>query len=259
MRPEVKEDQIMGKFLAQRIARLQDLPPYQPGSELPPAALSALLEEVEDALLRGETHYTVRPGMPELRRRLVNELAAMGGPSYEGIDGTVITSGDAEALFTLLPDFRSRPGVVLTGCPGPCRHERLFELMRLQARPAQTGTVPDAEIRLVYREWPADRNLHEALLQRALASAVPDVLNLHALLASARGLHLPPHHPDRTVFIGNFDSLPGVAAFRVGFLAGPPNEARRAAVWRQAFSICSPGPSQRAALKALSDWQKGTR
>jgi len=249
----------MRRALARRVALLKDLPGLDRGTEAAPGIPALLLREVEDALLRGETHYTVRAGMPELRRRLVTELAAMGGPTCEGIDGTLITSGDAESLFTLLPDFRSRPGVVLTACPGPCRHGHLFELMNLHPRFDETSAVPAAEIRLVYREWPADRDLHEALLQIALRNGLLDVLNLDSVLASRPGLRLPPHHSDRTVFIGNFDALPGVAAFRVGFLAGPQPSVRRAAVWRQAFSICSPGPSQRAALKALAEWQEECR
>jgi DNA-binding transcriptional MocR family regulator len=258
MRPHINRDEVMSQALARRIACLQDLPiPDRLPEAGPVRPSSLLLRAVEDALLQGETHYTVRPGMPELRRRLLAELAAMGGPACERIDSALITAGEAESIFLLLPDFRSRPGVVLTGCSGACRHRFLFELMGLRLHPAGEDAVSGNDIRLAYREWAAERGFHELLLEHA--AGVPDVLNLGSWLASDRGLRLPPHLPDRTIFVGDFDALPGVAAFRVGFLAGPEPLVRRAAVWRQAFSICSPGPSQRAALQALTAWQEGSR
>ena len=39
--------------------------------------------------------------------------------------------------------------------------------------------------------------------------------------------------------------------FRLGFVAAPPEVLANITKWKQASSICSPAPSQRAALRAL--------
>ena len=53
-----------------------------------------------DALDRGETHYTVRPGVPELREAVAERLNDQGFSAT--LDRTVITNGGAEALYIAL-------------------------------------------------------------------------------------------------------------------------------------------------------------
>ena len=118
-----------------------------------------ILEGVRDALLSGETHYTDRPGMRELREK----VAATLGRSADEI---IITTGDREARFVT---------------------------------------------RLAFGETP----------------------------------------PDNAIVIGNWDDVPGLASFRVGYLAAPKEKAAKLRSWKQALSICTAAPSQRAVLVAL--------
>ena len=57
-------------------------------------------------------------------------------------------------------------------------------------------------------------------------------------------------HSDAIV-IGSLDGLEGMQPFSLGFVAAPLDVRPRIAKWKQASSICSPAPSQRAALWAL--------
>jgi aspartate/methionine/tyrosine aminotransferase len=77
----------------------------------------------------------------------------------------------------------------------------------------------------------------------------PNVVVLGDALARP-GAPLPPIPLD-AIAVGSLDDLPGVASFRVGFVAGPEAAMRRVQTWKQALSICTAGPSQRAALAAL--------
>lgn len=139
-------------------ARVEELP-----TAAGPIAVDAvpmdILEGVRDALLSGETHYTDRPGMRELREK----VAATLGRAAEEI---VITTGDREARFV---------------------------------------------IRLAFGETPEDVD----------------------------------------IIIGNWDEVPGLESFRVGYVAASKEKAAKLRSWKQALSICTAAPSQRAVLVAL--------
>ena len=137
-------------------ARVEELP--ETAGPIPVDAVPIdILEGVRDALLSGETHYTDRPGMRELREK----VAATLGRSADEI---VITTGDREARFVT---------------------------------------------RLAFGETPPD------------------------------------------IVIGNWDEVPGLASFRVGYVAAPKEQAKKLRSWKQALSICTAAPSQRAVLVAL--------
>jgi hypothetical protein len=57
---------------------------------------------------------------------------------------------------------------------------------------------------------------------------------------------------NKAVLIGHLDSLSGLDHFRMGYVAGPPDLVKLIQTWKQALSICSAAPSQRAAMFAIS-------
>ena len=57
--------------------------------------------------------------------------------------------------------------------------------------------------------------------------------------------------PADAIVIGSLHGLDGMHPFSLGFVAAPVAVRPRIAKWKQASSICSPAPSQRAALWAL--------
>ena len=64
-------------------------------------------EAAKAALDRGETHYTARPGVPELRAAIARRSTEDGYPATT--EGTVVTNGGAEALYIALQSTL-RPG-----------------------------------------------------------------------------------------------------------------------------------------------------
>ena len=158
----------MEKALAERVHRL---PRLSLSSEVTVVTRvpERIIAGVRQALLSGETHYTARPGIPELRAKVADRLAL----SDRTADEVIITSGEREAIFV--------------------------------ARLA-LGLDP---------------------------------------LSFQEGL------PTSTI-VGTLDELPGLSSFRVGFVCAPKELALEIRTWKQALSICSAAPSQRAALVALS-------
>lgn len=66
------------------------------------------------------------------------------------------------------------------------------------------------------------------------------------------GSRLSPSDADPgSVLIGTLDALPGLRSFRLAFIAAPAELAPRLRSWKQALSICTAAPSQRAALLLL--------
>jgi len=144
--------EVMKRAIAQRVSELA-APVTLPIERAP----DALLAGVERALLAGETHYTDRPGIRELREKVALKLGLE-------VDGVIITNG-------------AREGAFVTG--------------------------------LALGERPDD------------------------------------------LMIGNFHDLEGISSFRVGFVAGPVETAKKVRTMKQALSICTAAPSQRAVILAL--------
>ncbi len=189
-----------------------------PGDRPGPAAAPApeLLEGLRHHLHAGETHYPDRPGMAELRRLVGAALPGAGYPA-RGPDGVLITASEGESLFVTLLGLAVGKGDSFPGS-APARHRRLLDWM---------GVVPGE----------------------------PDAAGrIHAI---GDRLFRPgdQRHPDdalaHVIVIGSLDGLEAMHPFRLGFVAAPPETLAGITKWKQASSICSPAPSQRAALWAL--------
>ena len=179
----------------------------------PAAPAPELLDSLRHHLLAGETHYPDRPGMAELRRLVGNALPDVGYPA-RGPDGVLITAGEGESLFVTL-----------------------------------LGVGLDAEVRFLggaddhgpLRRWLNTRN------RGASVHALGDRL----FAADAAPGDRPDNPGEHVIVIGSLDGLVAMRPFRLGFVAAPPETLNGITKWKQASSICSPAPSQRAALWAL--------
>lgn len=210
----------------------------------------ALLATVEAALLAGETHYTVRPGIPELRRRVTQEIVRVGGPfpdAEDPMDNVLITSDEAEALFAMSYGLHLEPGEVLVAAKGPFRHEPLFRLMGFRV-----GERPSLETKLTYRSWDAALEHQKEILDAATENDLVDVLDIGSSLVSPSWDAFPPVDSTRTLITGNLHALAGLSTFRVAYMMGSKDYIAKCRPWKQALSICSAAPSQRAAIHALS-------
>ena len=219
-------------------------PHSRPAAPLPRPS-PALLASLRHHLLGGETHYPDRPGMGELRRRVGAALPAAGYPE-RGPDGVLITAGEGESLFVTLLGLGTPPEMRLYG-PGGHRHDRLLNWMGVRAvepgsRDGESATGP--EIHLI-----GDRLFRAAGAGDPLEAPVSSSDPGSTRDAEARSnAHAASDDP---IVIGSLDGLADMGPFRLGFVAAPPEVLANITKWKQASSICSPAPSQRAALRAL--------
>jgi hypothetical protein len=146
--------------------------------------------------------------------------------------GVLITASEGEALFVTLLALGVFPGGSLTG-PREGRHRVLLDWMEISVKPGAEG-VGDG---LLYHDPQSHvtiRVLADALFKDVDPTDDPAVLG----------------DPD-DVLIGTLDTVEGMTPFTLGFVAAAPEMVARITKWKQASSICAPGPSQRAALWAL--------
>ena len=212
-----------------------------------------LLAGLRHHLLAGETHYPDRPGMGELRRRVGEALPRVGFAAREP-DGVLITQGEGESLFATLLGLGGGAGAAVVARAGG-RHRRLLEWMRVRVIEPGADAASEAEAAFHLIEYgagaeiPADGN----------ASNTAGLSRVHAIgdrLFARRGDPRPsaaksPGDLADAIVIGSLDGLEGMHPFSLGFVAAPVDVRPRIAKWKQASSICSPAPSQRAALWAL--------
>ncbi|MDE2983049.1 MAG: hypothetical protein OXU74_17800 [Gemmatimonadota bacterium] len=208
-------------------------------SEAPSAEL---LDSLRHHLLAGETHYPDRPGMVELRRLVGAALPGIGYPRRDP-DGVLITMSEGESLFVTLLGLGAEKGTRFTGS-APGRHQALFDWMGLGRAES------DAAASLHYRDTTNSREAGPQADSR-FDRSVPCVHTVGGSLFASGGWAFRGDVPASLIVVGSLDGLDGMHPFRLGFVAAEPEILAGITRWKQASSICSPAPSQRAALWAL--------
>ncbi|MDE2803612.1 MAG: hypothetical protein OXN18_00550 [Gemmatimonadota bacterium] len=202
----------------------------------------SLLDSLRHHLLAGETHYPDRPGMVELRRLVGAALPGIGYPRRDP-DGVLITTSEGESLFVTLLGLGAGQGTRFTGS-APGRRQALFDWMGL------ARAESDAAASLHYRDTTNSRETGPQT-DSPRDRAVPCVHNVGGSLLGSQGWTLRGDIPANLIVVGSLDGLDGIHPFRLGFVAAEPQTLAGITRWKQASSICSPAPSQRAALWAL--------
>jgi aspartate/methionine/tyrosine aminotransferase len=231
--------------LAKRVRRLQALPPeardaVARGRAVPvPAAVRTAADE---ALQRGETHYTDRPGILPLRQQVARRLARDFGAEVDAAKGVVITCGGTEARFVavqqLLPEggtlvALSHPERVAAAC-----------IVRDVALAGPAAAVADEARVALYLNGETPDDVADAWLERARDGGWPIVFE-----ADAGGRHPAAQGlAEQTVTIGSLGLDDGMASWRLGFLAAPAAKAGPLRDFKQALTICSTNVSQWGAL-----------
>jgi DNA-binding transcriptional MocR family regulator len=235
---------MISRQLAKRVSALRtERAPVRYGeSPLPTGLLAHLQEHLE----RGETHYTTRPGLPELRSSVAGKIRKRGGPDRDA-NSVIVTHGEGEALYvTLLGLGIGAKSIVAVSCD--CHHRGLLEVMGIQEVDPDDPKAGHAMAS--YRE------VREGFddLAPVVREGCFEILSLGGLLFSEEPWDSDLSSlSDHSIVIGHFDSLPGLDHFRMGYVAGPPELVKRMQTWKQALSICSAAPSQRAAMFLLSE------
>ena len=226
----------LARPLAERAAALRELAaPTMENAPLPREVIAA----AEEALARGETHYTDRPGIPEFRAWVAAHLFDRWGVTVEPSEVT-ITCGSTEARYVTMTLLAEAGGAVL--CPGDsARIEGALQLLGARVVDSIEDDVGLLYITpAVYRE-----TLLELLKQAAerdwwivwdLSFARPDDFHPAQIEALAR----------RVVTIDSLSER--MAGWRLGWMAGS-EAALRLRAGKQAITICTTAVSQWAGLE----------
>lgn len=216
-------------------------------AERPPeVAVRATLE----ALDRGETHYTDRPGILPLRQAVTRGLHARFGIEVDPKANTVITCGVTEARFVAVQQLLA-PG---EGLYAGDYAERLGGALTVRGARLVEG-VGEAPVLYLSSAMPEDAQ--RVLLGEAGEGALV-VLEVEEGEGSFHPAQLESF-ADRTVTIGDIGASDGLLSWRVGFLAAPPSTAPGLRDFKQALTICTTNLSQWAALALLEDQAGETR
>ncbi|MDE1156539.1 MAG: hypothetical protein PW735_12535 [Acidobacteriaceae bacterium] len=203
------------------------------------AEWSPLAKAVEEALGRGETHYTDRPGILPLRQKVTAQLKARFGVEADAKAAAVITCGVVEARFVALQQLLAAGDAVWAPVSVL---ERIAGAALL--RRAALAASPEAS-RLVYLA----SSLGEAALRESLAKLPAEAIVLFEV-DEAENLFHPATvegFAARTVTVGQI----GYVSWQMGYLVAPGKLAAGLRDFKQALTICSTNLSQWAALSAM--------
>ena len=213
--------------ISQAVATLPT-PPQQAGPEdLPREAAQAARE----ALARGETHYTDRPGIGVLRGAVAARLT-QGGFAVDP-DHVLITCGVEEARFVVVQAAMPRGGVVSATSRSGVEGAVLAQggTMGTPHEPADVVFVDVAE---------ADEGGRTASVRQGgwLVLEAPDADVLTYPVDTLR---------EQCIVVGSLGASSGLAAMRVGYLACSADAYRKLRDFKQALTICTTNLSQWAA------------
>ena len=233
-----------------QVLELQTSEIEETSSSLPKRARAAAL----DALDRGETHYTDRPGILPLREEVAAWLKHHYEVSINPKTSVVISCGDTEARFVAVQRLLS-PGNILL-----CLGDASLVAPAVVIRGASLVSEEDANEGL------------ESITGLYLSAATsPDVRDRWFEEAKKQGWWIifdvtedenfsfhpatDPALSSRTVTIGGVGYDEGLRSWRVGFFAAPDDEAPELRSFKQSLTICTTNVSQWAALGLLEGAQ----
>jgi aspartate aminotransferase len=196
------------------------------------------------ALERGETHYTDRPGILPLRKK----VAEMLNTRFElGADPNtiVITCADTEARFVSVQCLLSSGDALLC-----LENATLLEpaLIVRDARLVKPGEGLEP-VKVLYLTSDTNQQQRDIYLQHAKENNWWIIFEVTSddSFHPARDTALK----DKVVTIGSIGKTRGLESWRVGFLHAPKGEAPELRSFKQALTICTTSLSQYAALALM--------
>jgi aspartate/methionine/tyrosine aminotransferase len=205
-------------------------------SSLPITVSAPVRAAINDALDRGETHYTDRPGVLRLREKIALTLNRRFQIAVDPKNDIIVTCGVTEARFVAIQQLL-KPGEILAA---PAASDRIFGAARL--RRAQVVDEVSANSALIY----LTSSTPEAEIRKTLATVPPAALLLYEVDDMESRFHPAQvaDFEDRTVTISGL----GDESWRVGYLVSPSSFSGGLRDFKQALTICSTNLSQWAAL-----------
>ncbi len=225
----------LSRPLAQRINKLH---PAALVEVAEPDIADNVIEAAGASLDRGETHYTDRPGIVELRNLIAERLNTRYGLSIEPAAVTV-SCGSTEARFCAVQILAEKALI----CPGDTSNvEALAALNEVPLLKSGEGAPAGSALYIT----PADDV--EALLAQAVTAGWWVIWDVSG--TTAPDFH-PAQNPELTARVVMIDDLEAeMPGWRIGWMAGSEKWSTLRGA-KQALTICSSCVSQWAALEYM--------
>jgi aspartate/methionine/tyrosine aminotransferase len=227
----------LARPLAARVAQITNLPP---ASNSEPDIPADVVQAASSALDRGETHYADRPGIPELRTLLAEQINQRYSLNYKPSEVT-ITCGITEAQFCAL-QVLAKPGTTVI-CPGSS-HAIEATIALIGATLVQDASSQPPSGSVLYLTPNDDMG---QWLDQAEAQGWWVLWDVSGSTAAVHPATRPALLP-RTLHLDDVGEA--LAGWRVGWMVGSEKHSELRA-FKQAMTICTTNVSQWAALELL--------
>lgn len=228
-----------------------------------------------DAMAAGDTHYVASPGIPELRRALVDKLRADNGLDYDPAE-IVVTPGGKAAIYTTLVTLIDRGDEVLLLDPSWVSYAP--EVILAEGTPvavplsaADTFTITADLLRQYVTPrtkaliFCSPSNPTGRVATREEVAAIAEVAREHNLIILSDEIyekliydgrrHLSiatlPGMRERTVTLNGFSKAYAMTGWRLGYLAAPAPIVKQVLKVHGHSVTCVTSFGQRGALEAL--------
>ena len=225
--------------LATRVSALST--PASASTNAPDVMPDVAAQATRDALARGETHYTDRPGIKPLRQHVSNNLNTRYNLTTDAAH-TVITCGVTEARFVTTQHLLN-PGDNLYAVS---HKNRMTGALTIRGA-TLTDNLSNASV--LYLSSSTNEQT-----QRDILNQTPDNTIIIYELDDPDNTFHPAQlelFAARTVTIADLGETLGLAGCRIGFLVAPGERVAGLRDFKQALTICSTNLSQWAVLAAL--------
>lgn len=233
-------------------------------------------EEVKRQLDAGYTHYTVGPGLPELREAIAEKLRVENDCAYPP-EGVIVTPGGKFAIYMAVRSMVNPGDEVMYLEPGWVSYPSIIEASAAVPVPVRLTWDQDFQVTqeilekhyshktkmliINYPNNPTGRCLSivEALEIQAFMEAHPDVLLLtdeiyeRILYTGKENVSMAsfPKIADRVLTVNGFSKSVAMTGWRVGYVAATPKLAKVMYNLFQHTMTCVSGFIQKAAIAAL--------
>lgn len=229
-----------------------------------------------DAMEAGDTHYVASPGIPELRRAIVEKLRRENGLTY-AVDEIIVTPGGKPAIFAAIMTLIDRGDEVLILDPGwvsyapevviaegvpvgvPLSADDNFAITEERLRPYitprtralilctpnnPTGRVATEEELATVARLAQEHDFY-VLSDEIYEKLVYDGA-IHRSIAALPGMW------ERTLTLNGFSKAYAMTGWRLGFLAAPQPIVKQILKVHSHSVTCAASFSQRGAIVALN-------
>lgn len=224
-----------------------------------------------DALRRGETHYTVPAGIPELRRAISRHYQARYGADVPA-ERILVTVGASGALTLAFGALASPGDEFLMADPGYPSNRAMLSFCGATARAIPVGGAERFQLtaELVERHWtPATRGVLAASPANPTGTTIPDaeLQAIHEVVRARGGTLIVDeiYHgltydasPRSAVSLGDdvwvvnsFSKYYNMTGWRLGWLVTPPQHVAAVERMMQHLYIGAAAPSQWAGVAAM--------